>query len=117
MSVLNSGMKTLLGLLTVLAFGAAGFAGASALVLLYGGGIVSSWEASSTVPSASGGLLLAAIGMATIIGLASAIVAGLGGLLLTFLHFLCKRWIFMVISALVCVAGSGLWVFFVTTRH
>ena len=109
-------MKTLLGLLSILFGGGTLVAGVAALILLYGSNVTASWEAAGTPPPFAGSLLLAAVGMAMIIGLVSAVASALGSLIMTVIHLLCKRWLFAFISLTTCACSVGLWIFFVS-RH
>lgn len=107
-------MKTLLGLLSLLFGGGTLIAGVAALILLYGSGVTASWEASGTPPPFAGSLLIAAVGLATIIGLVMAVVSAIGGLLMALIHLLCKRWWFALISFATGASSVALWVFFLS---
>ena len=107
-------MKTLLGLLSLLFGSGALIAGVAALVILYGTGVTASWEAAGTPPPFAGSLLIAAVGMATIVGLLLAVASSFGGLIMTVIHILCKRWAFALLSLAVCASSVGLWIFFVS---
>ena len=107
-------MKTLLGLFSILFGGGMLIAGVAALILLYGSSVTASWEASGTPPPFAGSLLIATVGMATIIGLVSAVASAFGSLIMTVVHLLCKRWFFALISLTTCACSVALWLFFVS---
>ncbi len=107
-------MKTLLGLLSLLFGSGVLIAGASALILLYGSSVTASWEASGNPPPFAGSLLIAAVGLATFIGLLMAVASAIGGFIMTGIHIICKRWLFALFSLAVCASSIGLWIFFVS---
>ena len=103
-------MKILLGIITALSGGAATLAGLAALLLAFGGGLLSACEDSQFWS----GLLLASFGLASMIGLVAAIVAVVLGLLVFIIDIIAKRWLGAFFALISAGAGGALWFFFIT---
>jgi len=109
-------MKTLLGLLTLMAGSAASISGLSALLLLFGDSIIAGWQGGSGMPPVLGNLLMALLGVSVLAGLITAIVSALAGLPLLVLNLLLRSWGWALLAFASCASGAGLWIFFLSKR-
>jgi len=109
-------MKTLLGLLTLMAGAAAVVSGLSALLLLFGDSIIAGWQSGSGMPPVLGSVLMALLGVSVLAGLISAIVSALAGLPLLILNLLLRSWGWAFLALASCASGAGLWIFFLAKR-
>jgi hypothetical protein len=89
-------------------------AAVAALVLYLGSGVTASWIEAGTPPPFGASLLIAAVGLAALVGIVSAIASAVGGFLMAVIHILCKRWLFAGISLLSAACSSALWFYFVS---
>ncbi len=109
-------MKTLLGVLTLLAAIAAAVSGVAAILFLYGDSTVLGWQSSGSFPPVLGNILMALLGMSMIIGLVTAVLSALAGLPLLVLNLLARSWGWSLLSLAVSVLGGGLWLLFISKR-
>lgn len=98
-------MRTLVSILIALAGLSASVAGASALLLHFGG-----------PPSGQDDLWKALLGAAMLLGIILSIVSGLAGFALSIVSLILKCWIRTVVSALLSAAGIGLWLYFLSHK-